>query len=100
MVDDKHDISREAIQNSESSYKEEIICNRIGEFIESILSGKSSKTARPPNESRLTDFIQILKENNADHLIDSKLNQLGSSYNNNKTMDIILSSIIIDVYTT
>lgn len=88
------DISGEAIlQSSDSSYKEEIISNRIGEFIESICSGKSSETAGPPNESGLTDFIQILKENNAHHLLDGRLNEVPLDQLKGNVVGIFMSDL-------
>ncbi|GLJ53813.1 hypothetical protein SUGI_1148590 [Cryptomeria japonica] len=54
--------------------------NSIGEFIECICAGKLPGTAElsqsPPKESMFTEFLQILKKNKADHLIDSKRNKV------------------------
>ncbi|GLJ51833.1 hypothetical protein SUGI_1101130 [Cryptomeria japonica] len=88
------DISGEAIQSSESLDKEDIISNRIGNFIESICSGKFSGTDGPLNESRFTEFLRILKENSAGHLIDSKLNLVQLDHLKSNVVGIFISDLI------
>ncbi|XP_059069009.1 uncharacterized protein LOC131053404 [Cryptomeria japonica] len=92
------DISGEAIQSSESLDKEDIISNRIGNFIESICSGRFSGTDGPPNESRFTEFLRILKENSAGHLIDSKLNLVQLDQLKTNVVGIFISDLNTSEY--
>ncbi|GLJ53812.1 hypothetical protein SUGI_1148560 [Cryptomeria japonica] len=79
------DISGQSLHSSDvqddiAGEEENEISNSIGEFIECICAGKLTGTAElsqsPPKESMFTEFLQILKENKADHLVDNKLNKV------------------------
>ncbi|GLJ53810.1 hypothetical protein SUGI_1148540 [Cryptomeria japonica] len=89
------DISGESLRSSESVYKECENSNDIGNFIESICAGSLSGTTGlsqfPPKESMLTEFLQILKKNNAIHLIDNKLDKVELDQLKGKVVGIFIS---------